>query len=520
VRTFLLQMQQIALGVPCGDDDNNRNEKGGAMITSAFQIDPQELTAIVPACYAEFRPVVADGLTFFAQHLAPSRLAEIFQAQAELPADANLPRRLVVILHACPALHKIGQVLARNRHLDPELRRHLQELESLEPHTPMEQLRPVLARELAPAAAAYRVRVAERPLAEGSVAVVMPLTWSDPADGPDAPRQHGVAKLLKPGIEARLDEDLLILGRLASYLGKRWAAYGLPPLAYGEIFHEVAELLFNEVQLRQEQAHLRRAESQFAGQPDVQVPRLLPFCTDALTAMQRVYGRKVTDPEAVVPWRRPALFRSMVRALLSSVLFSRDASVLFHGDCHAGNLLATRDGRLAILDWSLAGQLTSDDRMHVSQILVGGWARDAARVARAVAALAADGTDEDLLRRYVDKALADPRWWRPPGPAWALGLLDGLVRAGVRFPRRWLLFRKAFLTLEGVLSDVCPAGSLETSLMAEAVVNFAWEWPLRWWRPLDDHDYATHVSSADLLRMTLGHARLFPLPAALGIESL
>jgi len=52
------------------------------------------------------------------------------------------------------------------------------------------------------------------------------------------------------------------------------------------------------------------------------------------------------------------------------------------------------------------------------------------------------------------------------------------------------------------------------------VVNFAWEWPLRWWRPLDDHDYATHVSSADLLRMTLGHARLFPLPAALGIESL
>ena len=103
-----------------------------------LQIDPQELSAVVPDCYAAFRPIVADGLTFFLRHLSPSRLAEIFRAQADLPADTDLPRRLVLFLHACPALHKIGQVLARDRNLDPELRRHLQELESLEPHTPPE----------------------------------------------------------------------------------------------------------------------------------------------------------------------------------------------------------------------------------------------------------------------------------------------------------------------------------------------------------------------------------------------
>src|SRR5215469_5322522 len=152
------------------------------MSFGAFHIDPQELAAVVPDCYAEFRPVLADGLSFFLEHLSPPRLAEVFEAQAGLPADAGLPRRLVLFLHACPALHKIGQIVARNRHLDPELRRHLQELESLEPHTPFEQLQPILERELAPAAAEYRIRVTERPLAEGSVAVVVPLIWSDPAD--------------------------------------------------------------------------------------------------------------------------------------------------------------------------------------------------------------------------------------------------------------------------------------------------------------------------------------------------
>lgn len=483
------------------------------MIAAGFlHIDPRELAAIVPDCYAEFRPIVADGLTFFLQQLSPPRLAEILQAQADLPADATLSQRLVLFLHACPALHKLGQVIARDRNLDPELRRHLQELESLAPHTSVEQWRPALACELAPTAAEFRICVEERSLAEGSVAVVVPLTWSDPTDGATAPRRHGVAKLLKPGIAALLDEDLRVVGRLADHLDEHWAAKDLPPLAYREIFDEVAELLTDEVQLRLEQSHLRRARSQFAGQSDLWVPQLLPFCTNTMTAMERVDGRKVTDPLAVPPWRRPTLFLALVRALLSEVLFSRDESVLFHGDPHAGNLMATRDGQLAILDWSLAGQLTTEDRVQTAQILVGAWARDGSRIATAVAALVANGAEASLIDRHVEAALAEVSPYRLPGPAWAMSLLGALARAGVRFPPRLLLFRKALLTLQGVLLDVWPAGSLEIVLMAEALAQLAWEYPLRWCKPLHDRDYATHVSSADLLHLALRRARQFCLP--------
>ena len=196
-----------------------------------------------------------------------------------------------------------------------------------------------------------------------------------------------------------------------------------------------------------------------------------------------------------------------MRALLSQVLFSRDESVLFHGDPHAGNLMATRDGRLAILDWSLTGELTADDRVQMSQILVGGLARDAARVSAAVAGLARDGADEGLIRRHVAAALAGVHWYQPPGPSWVIGLLDGLAQAGVRFPPRMLLFRKAFLTLQGVLSDVYPLGSLEAALTTEALAHLAWEWPVRWCKPLDDRDYATHVSSADLIHLALRRLR-------------
>lgn len=103
--------------------------------------------------------------------------------------------------------------------------------------------------------------------------------------------------------------------------------------------------------------------------------------------------------------------------------------------------------------------------------------------------------------------MAELRWYQPPGPAWAVALLDALASAGVRFPPRLLLFRKAFLTLQGVLSDVCPACSLEATLVAEALVQLAWEWPVRWWKPLDDRDYATHVSTADLMHLALRFTR-------------
>jgi ubiquinone biosynthesis protein len=490
---------------------------GNFMTSGLFHIDPQDLAAIVPDCYAEFRPVVADGLTFLLEHLAPARLAEVFAAQAALPADADLPHRLVVFLHTCPALHKIGQVVARNRHLDRELRRHLQELESLEPRTPAPEWRPVLERELAPAIDRYRIHPGERAVAEASVAIVVPLTWRDPADGENAPRRHGVAKILKPGVVGRLEEDLAILGRLADYLGDRWAAYHLPPLEYREILDEVADLLAHEVQVPQEQASLRRAAQQYAGQPDVEVPRPLPFCTETMTAMERVHGRKVTDLRGVPTWRRPALFLTVARSLLAQVLFTRDESALFHGDPHAGNLMATRDGWLAILDWSLTGRLTTDDRVQMAQVLMGALALDAAKVAAAVLSLANEGADTALVRRHVTVAVAGLRCGRLPGPLWAVGLLDTLARAGVRFPPRLLLFRKALLTLQGVLADIWPAGMLEETLMAEALTHLAWEGPMRLLRPLQDHDYATHVSSADLLQLAWRPARQFCLPALLGV---
>lgn len=477
------------------------------MLQAALQISPDQLRAIVPDCYAEFRPIVADGLTFFLQHLPPHRLTAILAGQAQLPHSADLPQRLVSFLAACPGLHKLGQVLARNRHLDRRLRTQLQRLESMEPHTPLSRLWLDLDRELQGTRVHYQIVMCADALAEGSVAVVIPLTWRIPTDPPDQPPRKGVAKLLKPGIVERMEEDLDILRDLADHLEESQATSGLPDLPYREVLEDVAELLTHEVHLEREQQHLAGAHTQYGHRGDLRIPALLPFCTPRLTAMEYLEGSKVTEVDWMPPWERARMFQSLAHGLLLGMLLSSHPSVLFHGDPHAGNLLATPDGKVGVLDWSLAGRLTSTDRLHLMQILLGAWTLDAPRVARAIESLAGCA-DRNVLLKAVESAMERIFPFRLPGVTWLAELLDGLARGGVRFPPRLLLFRKAFFTLQGVLHDVCPWSSLEWTAMQAAISQLARELPARLRCPIGENPYPTRLSNLDLASIALASPRV------------
>src|SRR4051794_4611417 len=154
--------------------------------------------ALLPPAYDRYRRPIVEGLRFFLGRLPGPEIAEILSDQAALPADASAEARLVALAERCPALHKLGQILARDRRLAPELRRHLQRLESLPPATPTEVIEKTLADELGPL---EKLGVTLEPpaLAEASVAVVIPFRIQGSTQ--DGHADRGVFKVLKPGIE-------------------------------------------------------------------------------------------------------------------------------------------------------------------------------------------------------------------------------------------------------------------------------------------------------------------------------
>lgn len=479
-------------------------------------IDALALDALVPPAYEVYRPAIIDGLIFFLARLDEDRALSILGEQALLPEDAGINERIVAIARHCPALHKLGQVLARDRRLSPELRHLLQGLESMPSQLSTAEARALAEAELGPLAD-LGIRIDAPPLAEASVAIVVPFEGSD-ADGQ---LLRGVLKLLKPGVEAALEAELETLQRIGALLDERCEAYQLPPIAYEETFCDVRALLAREVRLDQEQAHMRTALADWAGVPDVVIPDVYAFSTPRVTAMQRIDGCKVTDAAAALPRRaRRRLGDAIIRALIARPLWAAGGGPsLFHADPHAGNLFATADGKLAILDWSLVGALGKADRVALTQMVVGALTIDGSRIHAAIDALSQGRSDAAALRAIIAARVAqlgDGAW---PGMSWLTGLLDeAALHARCRFDGDLLMFRKVLQTLEGVVADVSANCRPDLVLARTLARTLAAEWAQRSLTLPFSRNFATHLSNLDLTQLfasapLIGQRQLYGLRA-------
>jgi ubiquinone biosynthesis protein len=466
------------------------------MTSRQIIIEPEEVAGLVPEIHAELRPLIADAIAFFVSRLSPTRRERLLASQAALPAIAPPDLRLLTLARGCPVLHKLAQVVARHPALDADLRRALQPLETETPRRPQPWIATHLRSALGDVANAFRLEIEPVPLAEASVAVVVPCRWRPAAT---AAARDAVLKILKPGVADRLEEELAILVELADHLDDRRDDHGLPALDHRDAFVTVRDLLRHEVRLDMEQRHLAAAAELYAHDARVHVPAVLPFSTPAVTAMERVRGRKVTDlPRHETDTARRTA-ETVVRALVATPVLDAGRSAMFHADPHAGNLLAADDGRLAILDWSLVGHLDERTRVAVAAIALAALRQDAATIAESIGAIACGGPSPDALTAPVTDALAETRRGRLPGPGWLVDLLDGVVRRGVRFPASLMLFRKTLFTLRGVVADIDPSCSIDAVFLDAAMRTAAAEWPRRLVANPFSRAFGTRVSTADLV---------------------
>jgi ubiquinone biosynthesis protein len=458
------------------------------------------LNSVLPEAYAHYRRPIQGALGLFIELLEPVHRLAIMHKQALLPPTASAAERLALLARSCPALHKLGQSLARDRRLTAELRGHLQQLESIPPSVDFDIIEQELARELGPLEP-LGVTLLPPALAEASVAVVVPFRWQRAQND----LRQGVFKVLKPGIAERLEHELGLLEKVGEYLDQRCVQFDIPRLDYQGTFEQVRDKLRNEVRLDLEQRHLAMAAEFYAEDPGVQIAALYPFCTPRVTAMERVWGHKVTD-HTLNGYSGVQLAQRVIQALVARPVLSRSPKAFFHADPHAGNLLFTDRGKLAVLDWSLVGGLSERDRTVMVQVLLGALLLDAPAITRLLLDLNTSvRVRRPALTAVVDAWLKRIGLFRPPGFSWLTGMLDEAVQhAGLGLGADLLLFRKSMHLLEGVIADIgAPQDALDQVLLRQFLLHLAGEWPLRWLRPPFSRAYATRLSNADLLDSVL-----------------
>ncbi len=291
---------------------------------------------LVPAQYGRWRRLVEDALQFFFSHLSERRLATKLVEQIELPLEASSEARLLKLISRTPGLQKLGQVLARNKHLAPALRLALMELENGMTDMQPEEIHAVIAGQLGQRLDALGVKIEPIIYREGSAAAVVRFTWKRPGREP----KSGVFKVLKPYVPACFAEDMTLLQRLGDYLANADRNYGFVVRDVKELLSEVRLLLERELDFEREQDTLLRAARLYRSSIGIRVPRVIaPLCTPLVTAMSDEPGVKVTEAFPHSPLRRKRVAEQLVEALLAVPLMSREAEAIFHADPPRGQSL-------------------------------------------------------------------------------------------------------------------------------------------------------------------------------------
>ncbi len=429
---------------------------------------PVEL--LVPEVYRRWRPLVRDSMLFVVSRLSAARLAPKVVEQTELAADTPPEVRLLRFIARVPGLQKIGQVLARNRNLNPRFQRALVELENGISDVSIDEIQTIIREQLGPQIEAYAVQLDSSILSEASVSAVVGFTWRNPET---RRRERGVFKVLKPHIPNCYAEDMKILQQLAGHLARKHRAGGVRLAGVAETLTEIRLLLEHEVDFRREQTTLLNGLRAYRSLPGVRVPRLIqPLSTATITALTQENGAKVTEASVRAGKLRVRVAERLTEALVAVPALARDKDAVFHADPHAGNLLYDkRSGDLVILDWALTERLTLQQRQSMLMLVLMMALRDADGVVKAIDRLRQHRGADDLahartIRECVTRQLDRLPVLQLPGAMDAMRLLDEVGLQGIRFPAALLMFRKAFFTLEGVLEDIAGSGVRMDSAIA------------------------------------------------------
>lgn len=414
---------------------------------------------LVPVAYIKWRPPVRDAMMFVVTRLSPARLAPKLLEQIELPPNTTPEVRLLRLIAKVPGLQKLGQVIARNRHLHPALRKALAKLENGIRDVNPDEIRAIVHKELGAKIQIYDVRVSATILKEASVSAVVRFTWRDPDTGD---LERGVFKVLKPHIPEYFSEDMDYLQGLAHHFGDRHHRYGFPAHLIPDTFHKVRRLLRHEVNFLREQKTLVEAASLYRSYSGIRIPQVIhPLCTRRITALKEERGIKVTNAVVRLPMRdRRVVAEQLIEALIAVPLLAAANDAVFHGDPHAGNLLYDKAGKkLVILDWALQEHLGREQRRHLALLFLMANLRDPLGMRDEIAALSErplrkGSREERIVQESVAKFLETLPPTRFPSAADSMRVLETVAMQGVKFPGSLIILSKVMFTLEGVLGDI------------------------------------------------------------------
>lgn len=297
-----------------------------------------------------------------------------------------------------PTYVKLGQIVAsRGDALPPEWASELAKLQSDVEPVAYKAARQVVIDELGKPPEEIFATFDEVPIAAASTAQIHRATL---------PSGVTVAvKVQRPFIVALTRADLGVIQEIARFGSSRLAIARKIDLE--GIVREFAAGVLSELDYGNEAYNARRLSTVLAKFPEVHIPRTYPeFSSTRVLTQEFVSGIKISDKAALeeAGLDLQHIGDLFVRSLIRQVLIAG----FFHGDPHPGNVLVDpQSGRLVLIDVGMVGQLTSQQRINLVDLIFSVTNKDFDGVATTMLALSkkTSSFDEAAYRSAMDKTL-------------------------------------------------------------------------------------------------------------------
>lgn len=176
-----------------------------------------------------------------------------------------------------------------------------------------------------------------------------------------------ILKVKRPGIQAMIEDDLLILKDLVRIIDTYSEIGDQMNLKHALVAFEKSILL--ELSLSNERNNIQQFANNFKDHPETYVPKVYEeYSSNRILTMEFIQGIKITDKESL----NAKGFDAVVISELGLKLFVTQILEFgfFHADPHAGNILVNEKGQIVFIDFGAVGIVQPNDISKMENLIM------------------------------------------------------------------------------------------------------------------------------------------------------
>jgi ubiquinone biosynthesis protein len=271
-----------------------------------------------------------------------------------------------------------------------------------------------------------------------------------------------VVKVIRPGIEKTIDQDITLMSIFAMLLENYWVdGKRLHPI---QIVKDYQKTIYDELDLQREAANASQIRRNFLDSELIYTPEIYwDYTNQHVLVMERVYGIPVADIDTL---KSAGVDLKLLAERGVEVFFTqvfRDS--FFHADMHPGNIFVssqhTHNPQYIAIDFGIVGTLTQEDQNYLARNLLAFFKRDYKMVAElhVSSGWVPDDTRVDEFESAI-RTVCEPIFERPLKDIsfgqFLLRLFQTARRFDMEVQPQLVLLQKTLLNIEGLGRQLYP----------------------------------------------------------------